>query len=111
MKTDELIDILSANVEPVDHRQIVRNIGMAVVAGVAVAAATAIFVLGPRTDLTSAGIFIIPLLKVTFFVIILIPASIYLTRLAHPGGERRSSVTLVTLPFIACLLYTSDAAD
>ncbi len=33
MKTDDLIDMLSTNVEPVDHRQIVRNIGMAVAAG------------------------------------------------------------------------------
>ena len=43
MKTDDLISMLSTNVEPVDHRQIVRNIGMAVVAGAAVAVATVFF--------------------------------------------------------------------
>ena len=37
MKTDDLISMLSTNVEPVDHRHIVRNIGMAVVAGAALA--------------------------------------------------------------------------
>ena len=46
MKTDDLIDILSSNVEPVDHRQIVRNIGPAVVVGAAAAVATVLFALG-----------------------------------------------------------------
>ena len=36
--------------------------------------------------------------------IILVPASIYLIRLTRPGGERRSSVALVALPFIAVVL-------
>jgi len=53
MKTDDLIDMLSTNVEPVDHRQIVRNIGMAVAAGAAVALAIVFFVLGPRAGLSS----------------------------------------------------------
>src|ERR1019366_8115589 len=71
----------STNVEHVDHRQIARNIGMAVVAGAAVAVATVFFVLGPRADLTTVGTFIPPLLKVVFTFIILVPASIYLIRL------------------------------
>jgi len=104
MKTDDLIAILSTNVEPVDHRQIVRNIGMAVVAGAALAVATVFFVLGPRTDLTTAATFIPALLKIAVTVVILVPASIYLVRLTRPGGERRSSVALVALPFVAVML-------
>ncbi len=103
MKTDDLIAMLSTNVGPVDHRQTGRNIGMAVAAGAVVAVATVFFVLGPRTDLTTVGSFIPALLKVVFTVIILIPASIYLIRLSRPGGERRSSVALVALPFIAVM--------
>jgi hypothetical protein len=103
MKTDDLIDILSTNVEPVDHRQIVRNVGMAVAAGAAVALATVFFVLGPRTDLTTVGTFVPALLKVIFTFIIVVPASIYLIRLTRPGGERRSSVALVASPFIAIM--------
>ena len=105
MKTDDLISLLSTNVEPVDHRQIVRNIGIAVVAGVAAAVAMVYFVLGPRADLTTVATFIPALLKVVFTVIILIPASIYLIRLSRPGGEHRSSVVLVALPFIAVMLF------
>ena len=40
MKTEDLISMLSTNVEVVDHRRVGRNIGMAVVAGAAVAVAT-----------------------------------------------------------------------
>ena len=104
MKTDDLIAILSTNVEPVDHRRIVRNIGMAVVAGAALAVATVFFVLGPRADLTTAATFIPALLKIAVTVVILVPASIYLVRLTRPGGERRSSVALVALPFVAVML-------
>jgi hypothetical protein len=104
MKTEDLISMLSTNVEVVDHRRVGRNIGMAVVAGAAVAVATVFFVLGPRADLTTVGTFIPSLLKVAFTVIILVPASIYLIRLTRPGGERSSSVALVALPFIAIML-------
>ncbi len=107
MKTDDLISLLSTNVEPVDHRQLVRNIGMAVVVGAAVAVATVFFVLGPRAGLTTAVTFIPALLKVAVTVIILVPASIYLIRLTRPGGERRSSVALVALPFITVMLLAA----
>ena len=108
MKTEDLISMLSTNVEVVDHRRVGRNIGMAVVAGAAVAVATVFFVLGPRADLTTVGTFVAPLLKVAFTFIILVPASIYLIRLTRPGGERRSSsVALVALPFIAIMLLVA----
>jgi hypothetical protein len=104
MKTEDLIDILSANVEPVDHRQIVRNIGMAVAAAAAVVVGIVFFLLGPRAGLTTVAAFIPALLKVAVTAIILVPASIYLIRLTRPGGERRSSFVLVALPFIAVML-------
>ena len=87
MKTDDLIALLSTNVEPVDHRQIARNIGMALGAGAVVAVAIVFFVLGPRAGLTTVATFIPALLKVAVTVIILVPASIYLTTLSRPGGE------------------------
>lgn len=104
MKTDDLIAMLSTNVEPVDHRQIVRNIGMALAAGAAVAVGIVFFVLGPRAGLTTVAAFIPALLKGAVTAIVLVPASIYLIRLTRPGGERRSSGVLVALPFIAVML-------
>ena len=87
MKTDDLISMLSTNVEVVDHRRVGRNIGMAVVAGAAVAVATVFFVLGPRADLTTVGTFIPSLLKVAFSVIILVPASVSYTHLTLPTNR------------------------
>jgi hypothetical protein len=107
MKTDDLIDILSTNVEPVDHWQIVRNIGMAVAAGVGVVVGIVFFVLGPRAGLTTVATLIPALLKVAVMAIILVPASVSLMRLARPGGERRSSIALVALPFIAIMVLAA----
>ncbi len=104
MKTDDLISMLSTNIEPVNHRQIARNIGIAIVAGAAAAAATVYLVLGPRAELTTVGSFTPPTLKVIFTFMILVPASIYLIRLARSGQERKSSVALVALPVIAVIL-------
>ena len=107
MKTDDLIDMLSTNVEPVDHRQIARNIGMAVAAGAAVAVAIVFFVLGPRADLSSFATLASALLKVAVTVVVLIPASIYLIRLARPGGERRTPAVFVAAPFIAVIVLAA----
>ena len=107
MKTDDLIDMLSTNVEPVDHRQIVRNIGMAVAAGAVVAVAIVFFVLGPRAGLSSFATLASALLKVAVTVVVLIPASIYLIRLARPGGERRAPAVFVAAPFIAVIVLAA----
>jgi len=107
MKTDDLIAMLSTNVEAVDHRQTMRTIGTAVAASAAVVVIAVIFPLGLRADLTNANAYISLLLKVAFTVAILVPASIYLIRLARPGGERRTPVALVALPFIAVMLLAA----
>jgi len=107
MKTDDLISMLSTNVEPVDHRHVARNIGMAVVVGAALAMASVFFVLGPRAGLTTVGTFMPALLKVAVTIIILVPAYMYLIRLARPGGERGTPLAFVALPFIAVMLLTA----
>ncbi len=107
MKTEDLISMLSTNVEPVDHRRVVRNVGVAVAAGAAAAVGMVYFVFGPRPDLTTVETFVPALLKAAFTLIVLVPASIYLIRLTRPGGERQSSVSLVALPFIAVMLLVA----
>ena len=107
MKTEDLISMLGTNVEPVDHRRGGRNIGVAVATGAATAVVTVFFVFGPRTGLTTVATLVPALLKVAVTFIILVPASIYLIRLTRPGGERKSSVALVALPFIAVMLLAA----
>jgi len=104
MNTDHLISILSTNVEPVDHRWTVRNIGLAIAVGAVVSAAVVSLVLGPRANLTTVGAFIPAVLKVAATFIILVPASLYLIRLSRPGGEQKSSAALLALPFVVVML-------
>ena len=104
MKTDDLISMLSTNIEPVDHRHMARNISMAVVVGAVAAVALVFFVLGPRADLPIPGTIISAFLKAAITVVILVPASVYLIRLARPGGEGKTPLVFVVLPFIAVML-------
>ena len=104
MRTDELIELLSTNVEPVDHRQTARSIHIAIAAGVVVALGVVFFALGPRADLTSAGAWIPAFFKIAATAVLLIPASIFLIRLARPGGEHGTPTALIALPFIAIMV-------
>ncbi|MFG1423154.1 NrsF family protein [Roseixanthobacter liquoris] len=107
MKTDDLISMLGANVERVDRRQFVRTLSSAVVVGAIVALGAMLFTFGIRADLDEAGALTSLFLKLAFTMGILVPASIYLIRLSRPGGERKTSIALMVLPFIAIMLLAA----
>jgi hypothetical protein len=107
MKTDDLIAMLSADVEPVDHRRTVRTIGAAVAAGAGVAVAAVVVALGLRSGLDNSWSFVPVLLKVAFAFALLVPASIFLIRLARPGGERGTSLALLAFPFLAIVVVAA----
>ncbi|WP_027547345.1 NrsF family protein [Bradyrhizobium sp. WSM2254] len=104
MKTDELITALSAGVEPVNRRLVNRSVGIALVVGMAVAIGLTFFAFGVRTDLTAPRPLIFLLLKFAFAIGTAGAASVYLARLARPGGERKVSPGLAALPFVAILV-------
>jgi len=99
MKTDELVALLSMNPEPVDRRSVARTLYGALAAGLNVSLGIALAALGVRSDLMTARAFVFLLLKLAFTVGIVCVASMYLTRLARPGGERKTSAVLVAIPF------------
>jgi len=103
MRTDDLIAMLSTNVEPVDRRKLARTFGAALAIGGVAAIGVALLGFGLRTDLTNAHALVSLLLKVTFTVVVLGVAVTYLVRFARPGGERRASLTLLALPFAAVI--------
>jgi len=100
MKTDELVASLGAHVAPVNGRLVSRTVYMAVAAGMVVALGMMLVVLGARTDLMTARAFAFLLLKLTFTVGIVAVVSVYLTRLARPGADRRALSFLVAMPFV-----------
>jgi hypothetical protein len=101
MKTDELITLLSTNLEPVDRKAVARALWVALAAGLIVAIGLALAGLGLRADLTTARALAFLAIKLAFAIGIVGLAMVYLARLARPGGERRISPILVALPFLA----------
>src|SRR6267143_4797848 len=107
MKTDDLVALLSTNVEPVDRRSVARTLYVALAAGSIVSVGLMLAGLGIRSDLMTARAFAFLLLKLAFTVGIVGVASIYLTRLARPGGERRTSAISAVMPFAAGVLLAA----
>jgi hypothetical protein len=107
MKTDDLVALLSTSPERVDHRLVGRTICVALAAGTIVALGIMLVGLGVRADLMTARALIFLLLKLAFTVGIVGVASVYLTRLARPGGERRTSSISPVIPFAAIVLLST----
>ena len=107
MRTDDLITMLSTNVESVDRHQLARTFCAAVIIGGAAAVTIVLLVLGPRTGLTDIDVLVPLALKILFTVVVLGLASAYLIRFARPGGERRAPLALLALPFVVIVVLAA----
>jgi hypothetical protein len=107
MKTEDLVALLSTNLEPVDRSAILRTLFIAVGGGVVVALGIAFFGLGVRSDLATTRALIFLALKLAFAIGIVGLAIVYLTRLTRPGGERKLSPLLIVLPFLVIVLLAA----
>ncbi len=99
MKTDDLIALLSANLEPVDRNAVVRPLWLAIVAGSIVALGLTLVGLGFRPDLVVTRALIFLSVKLAFALAVVALALLYLMKLSRPGGERKIPPFLVVLPF------------
>jgi hypothetical protein len=104
MKTDDLVAMLSANVEPVGHGLVGRAISIAVAAGAVIALGVVLVALGTRADLTTTRAVMFLSLKLAFAIAVVGVAVRYLTKLARPGAERGISPFTIVLPFAAIAL-------
>ena len=104
MKTDDLVAMLSTNVEPIGRGLVGRTISIAAAAGAAIALGFMLVGLGVRADLTTTRATIFLLLKVAFALAVVGVAIRYLTRLARPGAERGISPLTIAVPFAAIVL-------
>jgi hypothetical protein len=107
MKTDNLIAMLGTNVEAVDARKVARTVGAAVAIGAAAALAAMLLALGIRADATEAGSLAFLVLKLVFTLGVVLLASISLAWHARPGGEKRTPIALVALPFVVIMLLAA----
>ena len=107
MKTDDLIAMLSTNVEQVNRRRLVQIVAAAIAIGAALVIAAVFVVLGIRPDLMKTGALAFLFLKLVFTLTVLVPASVFLIRLARPGGERKARVALLVLPFVGIIVLAA----
>src|SRR5258708_39568673 len=99
MKTDDLVEALSARIDPVDFRAVGRRIALAIVAGSVLAVAAILIGFGPRAGLSTVAAWTFLLLKIAFAAAIAGTAATYLTHLSHPRAQRQDASLLLILPF------------
>ncbi|PWB84649.1 MAG: DUF1109 domain-containing protein [Methylocystaceae bacterium] len=104
MKTDELIDILSTNLERVDDWRASRTLFFATSAGAAFAVVAAVLGPGLREDWNSWEAFAFLGFKLTFAMSVVGLGYTCLNKLVRPGGERAAPLLIASLPFIAIVL-------
>jgi hypothetical protein len=107
MKTDDLVALLSTNPEPVDRGLVARTLGVALGTSSILASGITIVGLGVRSDLMTARALIFVVIKLVFAVAIVSLALIYLTRLARPGAQRKTSSFLIAMPFLVIVVLAA----
>ena len=107
MKTDDLVASLSTRIEPVSHRLVSWTMGIAFLAAALVALGLVLVGPGIRADLMTARALTFLVLKLAFAVGAVGVSSIYLVRLARPGGERRTSSVRIMMPFVVIVLLAA----
>lgn len=101
MKTDELVRLLSTNVEVTDTRRVLRELILAVTAGTLAALAIVLVARGVRPDIHDLHALAFLVLKVGLGIGVVAGGSIYLVRLARPGGERTMTPMVASWPLVA----------
>ena len=101
MKTDDLVEVLSARAAPVDFREVGRRIALAAASGLIVAVVAILIGLGLRSGLATAGAWAFLCVKIAFAAAIVGSAAVYLSRLSRPGSVPWHGIRFVILPFLA----------
>lgn len=101
MKTDQLIDMLSTNVERIDRSRLSGTLAWAVaIAGVAAFCAM-LTTIGLLPDLGNGANLAFLVLKLLFTLSLLALGASFLVRAIRPGQDLRKSFRLAFLPFVA----------
>lgn len=101
MKTDQLIDMLSTNVERVDRSRLGTTLASALGAGAIVAFCAMLATVGLRPDLAGGENLAFLALKLLFTLSLLGLGASSLMRAMRPGRETHKPFMLTFLPFVA----------
>ena len=100
MKTDQLIDMLSTNLEPVKRGQVGKTLAWALVVGGAAAFCLMLTTVGLRTEPGDASHLTFLALKLLFTLSLIGMGTSLLLRLVRPGRDGRRLFNLTFLPFV-----------
>lgn len=87
MKTDDLINVLSTNVEAIDPRQGARDLAKSIAIGVVLSVGGVLAWSGLRQDLVDGRAFVFLALKVLLSLAVVLAGALYLIRLGRPGTD------------------------
>ena len=99
MKTDQLIDMLSTNLEPAKSGQLMKTLALTLAAGGLAAFCLMLATVGLRTDGAFHPGFLT--LKLLFTLILIGAGTALLAKLIRPGQDGRKLYTVIFLPFVA----------
>jgi hypothetical protein len=107
VKTNDLVRVLSTNVEAVDPRRVAWELAGAVLAGTAAVLGFVLVARGIRPDVHDLHALTFLLLKLGFAAGLVIWGSVYLVRLARPGGEAKATIVGAAWPLIGIALLAT----
>jgi hypothetical protein len=100
MKTDQLIDMLSTNVEPVKSGQLAKTLAWALAIGGAASFCVMLATVGLRTGATGMSHMGFLALKVLFTLSLIGVGAALLIQLIRPGQDGRKLFRFIFLPFL-----------
>jgi hypothetical protein len=100
MRTERLIEVLSANLDPVKRGQLWRALVWALVVGVATAFLVMLATVGVRSDFGRETHWGFTALKLLFTLSLIGTGTVFLVRSMSPGRASLKSFLLVLLPFL-----------
>jgi hypothetical protein len=109
MTTDQLIELLTADLKPVDRGRISRALIMALAIGAAAAFGAMFLFLKPRQEMFDSRNLNYLLAKLLFTLGVVASAAMFLPRFARPGAEGRSFLAFISLPFVAIMALAAVA--
>lgn len=107
MKTDDLVEMLSTNVEAVDRRHVPRTLATGIFVGSITALAVVLVAYGLRPDLERLTAWSYLLVKLAFTLGIIALALFALNKVSRPGGECRTSLAILALPFVSIMILAA----
>jgi hypothetical protein len=103
VNTDRLVDLLSANLEPVSRVRFGKTLLVAILSGCVAAVILMLATVGPRDDLDSLTHLAWTAAKLLFAASVVVTATPLLLRSMRPGLEKKIHTETIFLPFLAAI--------